>query len=108
MKRNKDKDTREGKNTLSRISRREFLKDAGLVVGGAAVGSMSILGACKSGEATVTNTSTVTKTSTVTSPGQTITTTVTAPPTTVVSEIIKTYPSSQGYLVVETRNVRAL
>jgi aerobic-type carbon monoxide dehydrogenase small subunit (CoxS/CutS family) len=40
------------------ISRREFLKDAGLVVGGATIGSMAFLTACK-GE---TVTSTVTKT----------------------------------------------
>jgi aerobic-type carbon monoxide dehydrogenase small subunit (CoxS/CutS family) len=62
------------------LSRRQFLKDAGLVVGGATVGSMAILSAC--GETkTVTNTSTITNTSTVTSTvgaGSTVTTTVTA------------------------------
>lgn len=49
------------------ISRREFLKDAGLVVGGATVGSMTFLSACGS----------TTETKTVTSPGTTTTTTVT-------------------------------
>ena len=67
----------------STISRRQFLKDAGLVVGGATVGSMAILSAC--GETkTITNTSTVTNTSTITSTvGAGSTVTVTSPPTTV-------------------------
>lgn len=54
------------------ISRREFLKDAGLVVGGATIGSMAILSACNGG-GTVTNTTTATVTTTATS---TATTTV--------------------------------
>jgi protein NrfC len=37
-----------------KISRREFLKDAGLVVGGATVGSMAILSACTTKEVTKT------------------------------------------------------
>jgi carbon-monoxide dehydrogenase small subunit len=48
------------------ISRREFLKDAGLVVGGATVGSMAFLNSCKSSTA---------ETVTVTSPPVTITAT---------------------------------
>jgi aerobic-type carbon monoxide dehydrogenase small subunit (CoxS/CutS family) len=56
------------------VSRREFLKDAGLVVGGATIGSMAILSACGKTE-TVTKTSTVTATTTatatVTTPGST-------------------------------------
>jgi aerobic-type carbon monoxide dehydrogenase small subunit (CoxS/CutS family) len=64
----------EKKNTLSR---REFLRNAGILVGGATVGSMAILSACKGGETTITetktNTSTVTKT--VTGSGSTITVT---------------------------------
>ena len=48
------------------ISRREFLKDAGLVVGGATVGSMTFLSACGS-----------TTTATVTGPAVTTTQTVT-------------------------------
>ena len=64
------------------ISRRKFLKDAGLVVGGATVGSMAILSAC-GGTETVTNTVTKTNTSTVTTTvgagsTATVTTTVTA------------------------------
>ena len=50
------------------VSRREFLKDAGLVVGGATIGSAAILSACngKTETKTVTNTvtNTVTKTDT--------------------------------------------
>jgi aerobic-type carbon monoxide dehydrogenase small subunit (CoxS/CutS family) len=72
------------------ISRREFLKDAGLVVGGATVGSMALLNAC-GGTTTVTNTTTVgagatvtnsvtkTVTTTVSGAGSTSTVTVTAP-----------------------------
>ena len=47
------------------ISRREFLKDAGMVVGGATVGSMAFLSACSSGGdgSTVTKTVTTTVTS---------------------------------------------
>lgn len=64
------------------ISRREFLKDAGLIVGGATVGSMTLLSACAGGEtatATVTQTATKTVTQTVTQGGSTVTVT---PPTT--------------------------
>jgi Fe-S-cluster-containing dehydrogenase component len=62
-----------------KISRREFLKDAGLVVGGAALGSTALAGACKA-----VTTTTETTTATITSPlitnqAQTTTTTVTPP-----------------------------
>jgi aerobic-type carbon monoxide dehydrogenase small subunit (CoxS/CutS family) len=60
------------------LSRREFLKDAGLVVGGTAIGSMAILSACKGETTTVTSTKTVT----TTAPGGTSTATVTSPPVT--------------------------
>ena len=39
---------------FGRISRREFLKDAGLVVGGTAVGSLAFTSACKSGNSVQT------------------------------------------------------
>jgi aerobic-type carbon monoxide dehydrogenase small subunit (CoxS/CutS family) len=68
-------------NEKSHISRRQFLKDAGLIVGGATVGSMALVNAC--GGTTVTApgvTSTKTVTTTVQGPGgATVTTTVTAP-----------------------------
>jgi len=51
------------------VTRREFLKDAGLVVGGAAIGSTVLLAACGEGEGateTVTQTQTQTQTETVT------------------------------------------
>lgn len=54
------------KEKASGLSRREFLKDAGLVVGGAAVGSMAFMSSCNS----------ATTTKTVTSPP--VTTTITA------------------------------
>jgi len=65
----------EKKKTPKTISRREFLKDAGIVVGGTAVGSAFFLSACgKEVE--------VTKTVTTTAPGTTSTITKTAPGTT--------------------------
>jgi len=63
----------EKKKTIE-ISRREFLKDAGLVVGGATVGSMAFLSACNNSGSTSTVTKTVTGgTTTVTSPATTVT-----------------------------------
>jgi len=59
------------------LSRREFLKDAGLVVGGAAVGSTILASGCKT--ATVTNTVTAPAV-TVTSPPVTTTVTKTVDP----------------------------
>ena len=53
----------EDKKESGEISRRKFLKDAGLIVGGAAIGSTVLLAACGEGEVT---TETVTKTTTVT------------------------------------------
>ncbi len=61
------------KKESGEISRRKFLKDAGLVVGGTAIGSTVLLAAC-AGE---TETETLTKTVTSTAPGTTATTTKT-------------------------------
>lgn len=55
------------KEEVTGLSRREFLKDAGLVVGGATVGSMALLSSCKN----------------------TVTTTVTSPPVTTTSTVSK-------------------
>jgi protein NrfC len=85
---------------LKELSRREFLKDAGLVVGGAALGSIALAAACSS-VTTTTATTTITsppitkQAQTTTLPPTTLTTitTITPPPTTV------TIPLSQGYLV---------
>jgi len=75
----------EDKKQLPGISRRKFLKDAGLVVGGATVGSMAILSACTTENSTQTVTSTVTSTATTTV-GAGSTVTVTQPPTTQIVE----------------------
>jgi aerobic-type carbon monoxide dehydrogenase small subunit (CoxS/CutS family) len=74
----------------NKISRREFLKDAGLVVGGAAVGSLSVIGACSNNDGkTKTVTSTVTQTATVTKQvGGETTVTVSSPPVTQMSEVL--------------------
>lgn len=61
------------------ISRREFLRNAGFAVGGATVGSMAFLNACKS-------TATVTEITTKTVSGAGSTTTVTAPAITVTQQ----------------------
>jgi aerobic-type carbon monoxide dehydrogenase small subunit (CoxS/CutS family) len=61
------------------LSRREFLRDAGLLVGGTAIGSTILLAACGSTETeTVTNTVTRTNTATVTSTAGAVTETVTS------------------------------
>jgi len=102
------------------ISRRDFLKDAGLLVGGAAIGSTILMAACKGETETTTITSTSPgTTSTVTGPGTTVTstapgatvtstapggtTTVTAPGSTVTQTVTSTVtatPTTTG--VVET------
>lgn len=67
------------------LSRRQFLKDAGLFVGGTAVGSMALVSACS---ATKTVTTTVAgATTTITGGGATATVTVTSPPLTKVVEV---------------------
>ncbi len=54
----------------AKLSRREFLKDAGLIVGGATIGSIALVNACGG-----TTTTTVTSGTTVTVPGATVTVT---------------------------------
>ena len=56
--------TEEEKNETGKVTRREFLKDAGFVVGGAAIGSTVLLAACapEAETETVTTTTTVTET----------------------------------------------
>jgi aerobic-type carbon monoxide dehydrogenase small subunit (CoxS/CutS family) len=65
-----------------RLSRREFLRDAGLLVGGTAIGSSAFLAACNGGKTvTSTVTSTVAKTG-----GSTVTVTSTTPPVTITAQ----------------------
>jgi carbon-monoxide dehydrogenase small subunit len=63
------------KKKSSEISRREFLKDAGLLVGGTAIGSTVLLAACSGETTTETVTSTKTVTTTVQGGAQTVTVT---------------------------------
>jgi hypothetical protein len=70
--------TEKTKRELKEISRREFLKDAGLLVGGTAIGSSIILSACSAEAETTTITQTQTATITSTAPGETVTSTVTS------------------------------
>jgi len=61
-------------------TRREFLRDAGLLIGGTTIGSTVLLAACSGDTATETVTATQTQTNTVTSTvgGATVTNTVTS------------------------------
>ncbi len=72
----------EEKKKSGGISRRDFLKDAGLLIGGTAIGSTVLLAACGGDGEAVTDTETKTVTTTV-SGGGTATTTVTVPGPTV-------------------------
>jgi len=85
----------EKKERSAQISRREFLKDAGLIVGGATIGTMAVMSACKGDGATstVTETKTATTTKTVTSGGSGSTVTVTSPPGTKVVEVSAAAPT---------------
>ena len=67
----------------SAISRREFLRDAGLIVGGATVGSMALISACGG-------------TTTVTAPGGTATVTSTLPGATRTATVTTTLPGGTG------------
>ncbi|UCG55341.1 MAG: (2Fe-2S)-binding protein [Dehalococcoidia bacterium] len=73
--------TEKGKERSGGKTRREFLRDAGLLISGTAIGSTVILAACGGGETetvtnTVTNTQTVTSTAAATTVTDTVTTTV--------------------------------
>jgi ferredoxin len=83
----------EQKENISKISRREFLKDAGLVVGGATIGSMAVMAACSGGDGTSTVTKTTTVTTTKTATGGTSTVTVTSPPVTKIVEVSAAVPT---------------
>ncbi len=89
----------EEKNKKSQgISRREFLKDAGFIVGGAAIGSTVLLAACGDGEVTtetVTETETETATKTVTTTAGEVTKTTTATETVEVSKFICPYDGQE-------------
>ena len=111
------------KKESGKLSRREFLKDAGLVVGGAALGSTVLLAACAGEPETTTITSTAPgttvtstapgttvtgpgSTTTVTGPGATVTstapgatTTVTAPGTTVTSTVTSTVTGAPSGII---------
>ncbi|MCL2150100.1 MAG: 4Fe-4S binding protein [Dehalococcoidia bacterium] len=77
------------------LSRRAFLKDAGLVVGGAALGSVALANACGT-PTTVTQTDTKTVTQTVQAPTTVpVTTTITPPAATIT--MVSTTPKS-GYI----------
>lgn len=82
------------KEKFGQISRREFLKDAGLIAGGATIGSMAIL-STQPKTTTVTKVATETETVTETTPAQTQTTTVTKVAT--VSEALKNRKSINAF-----------
>jgi len=83
------------------ISRRDFLRDAGLVVGGATVGSIALLNACKG--TTTTETVTSTTTQTVTGPaGGTQTVTVTGSAPAASTKTVTVTATSPGGTVTQT------
>ena len=86
------------------ISRREFLKDAGLILGGTAIGSTVLLAAC--GGDTVTETVNSTETVTTTAAESTVTTTKTeaGSTATVTNTVTKTVTGDPGQPVA-ARNV---
>ena len=75
----------EEKKKSGGVSRREFLKDAGLLIGGTAIGSTVLLAACGDGE-TVTEKITETVTNTADGSVTTITSTVPGPTITVTAQ----------------------
>lgn len=85
-----EKKTPKESEKATQLSRREFLKDAGICAGCAAIGGAALLSGCKNMSSTVTSTvaSTVTKTATVSSPP--VTTTVTGPGATVTTTATST------------------
>ena len=102
------------------ISRREFLRDAGLVVGGAAIGSAALVSACSGGTTTetvtnnltqtVTSTKNLTQTVTTTGAGQVVTTRVTetAPPSTVTVTSTTTTTAPPTTVTVEPTSLTIL
>jgi xanthine dehydrogenase YagT iron-sulfur-binding subunit len=83
-----------------KIGRRQFLKEAGLIVGGASLGSVAILSACSGNSGTSTVTNTVTKTTTVTAGGAA---TVTVPGPTITKEVQTTASADLLELTVNGR-----
>jgi hypothetical protein len=80
------------------LNRRDFLKNAGLLVGGVVAGSAGLAAGCSRG----TETETEIKTTTVTSPPatQVVTTTVTAPSATF--PLAPILPASKGYILADS------
>jgi aerobic-type carbon monoxide dehydrogenase small subunit (CoxS/CutS family) len=72
------------KEETRKLSRREFLRNAGLLVGGTAIGSSALLAAC--GENMQTVTSTITNTITETNGASTVTVTTTTPAITITAK----------------------
>ncbi|MFC1846457.1 (2Fe-2S)-binding protein [Chloroflexota bacterium] len=91
----------EEKKKSGEISRREFLKDAGLLVGGTAIGSTVLLAACGGGDGE-TITQTATKTVTTTAPGGTTTVTSTVPGGTVTATATTTVAESKFVCPVDS------
>jgi aerobic-type carbon monoxide dehydrogenase small subunit (CoxS/CutS family) len=88
---NKKSELEETKGTKGPISRREFLRDAGLVVGGATVGSLSLMNACGKTETVTVGTATVTNVKTITAgAGSTVTVTIPNSSNTIVPKAFET------------------
>lgn len=107
-----------GEKTTKGVTRREFLKDASLVVGGAALGSIALASACAATKTTTENITTTITSPPITQQGETVTvppstvtstattTTTVTPPATTVTQTV-TIPVSQGYLVGDPKKCAA-
>ena len=93
MKRETEKIDEEKKKGFTR---REFIKDAGIIVGGAAIGSVTFAGACTTTKTTTVTLPPITKQAeTTTLQPSTVTTTVTPPTTTIAAQV----PPAIGHIV---------
>jgi hypothetical protein len=85
------------------VSRRRFLKEASIIMGGAAISSLALTSACGSSENTTTpNTTTNTTTYTNTN---TNTTTTTTTATTTTTSVTTSLPPAEGFIYKPTSDV---
>ena len=75
------------------VTRRQFIKEAGIIVGGSAIASLSFSSACGSSGDTTTS-----GTNTSTSPNTTTTTTTTSTTTTTTNNITTSLPPAEGFV----------
>ena len=95
-----EKETRETKKTPVRFTRRQFLKDAGLVIGGAALSHVALVTACDGAQATTSSPPTSTPVTTFTPTTSSPTPTATATPGATTSKTTSATSSPAGDVYV--------